>query len=91
MAESNKTTPGKALTPGENAIPARRRLKLGSVADCRATLARFVRLYDGGEVSEAHFRTVTYGLNSILGFLKTEKDLEIESRLDRLEERAGIQ
>ena len=88
MANGSKTTAGNDL-PAENPAPPRR-LRLNSVAGCRATLARFIRLYDQGVITESHLRAMVYALSSLLAYWRSEVELSIDERLTRLEEKAGL-
>ncbi len=75
-----------ALQPPEASAPGKRRLKLNSISACRLTTARIIRLFDNGELSEARFRALIYGLSALLGFWKEESTVTHEARIKALEE-----
>ena len=61
-------------------------LHLNSLESGRKTVARFVRWYHKGEISENHFRTVIYGMSCLLSYFKAELALDIETRIEAIEE-----
>lgn len=68
--------------------PARRigwDLRLRSLGASRSAFARLLRCYARGECDEAVYKNLCYGLSLYLGYLKSEKEAEIEERLDALE------
>ena len=78
--ESSKSTPSPQEVLGFD-------LRLGNVKGCRNTQARILREFAKGHISEGFFKALTYGVQSQIGWFKLEKELEIEARLDALEER----
>ena len=49
-------------------------------------MARLIRLYDKDELTDTKFRNLCYGLSRLLEFFKFEKGLEVEERLEKLEQ-----
>lgn len=62
-------------------------LDLDTLEDSRKSFARVIKAYGAGEISENMGRALTYMLSNYLNYWKLEKDLEIEERLDRIEEK----
>ena len=60
-------------------------LRLGSVKSCRQTLSRLVREYSRGNIEEAPFKTLTWGVSQLIAWWRLEKDIQIEERIERLE------
>ena len=68
-----------------NVVPLPFALRLASLKSCRQSAARLVREYGRGRIDDATFRGVLYGLQTLLAYVKTEKDFDVEKRLDALE------
>ena len=60
-------------------------LRLNSVINVRKSLAKVVRLYARGQLAEARFRSLCYGLSHLLAAFRLEKNIEIEERLKAIE------
>jgi hypothetical protein len=63
------------------------RLTLNTLENTRKTLSRIIRKYNAGEIEDVKFRNLVYAFSHLLGYWRTEKDLEIEERLTKLEEK----
>ena len=63
------------------------RLDLKDATATRRTIGRLIRRYARGELEEATFKGILYGLQQYLSWFKFEKDLDIEARLEALEGR----
>ena len=63
------------------------RLNLSSPNACRTTIARLIRAYHRGTIDETAYKGILFGLNTLLAFYKFEKELDMESRLDALEQK----
>lgn len=61
-------------------------LRLNSVVNTRKSLAKVVRLYARGQLPEARFRALCYGLSHLIAAFRLEKNIEIEERLAKIEE-----
>mgnify|MGYP007123703269 CR=1 FL=1 len=61
-------------------------LRLNTLENSRKSFARIIRLYARGELDRVLFRDLTYGFTGYLAYWKLEKDIEIESRLDAIEQ-----
>ena len=72
-------------TPESNPL-ANSSLRLNSLPNARRSLAKIIRMYSRGLITSAMFRDLVYGLSHLIGAFKTEKSLEIEDRLARIEE-----
>ena len=51
----------------------------------RLTLARLIRSYHRGEMESQTFRDLVYGFNTLLSYFKHAADLDIEKRLEAIE------
>ena len=63
------------------------RMRLSTVTSSRQTLARVIRAFNAGDLSESDARTLRYLLDGLLGFFKHEADLRIEERIEEIEKR----
>lgn len=61
-------------------------LRLNTHQNARKSMARLIRLYDKDEISDTKFRNLCYALSRLLEYFRFEKDLEVEERLDKLEQ-----
>ena len=61
------------------------KLRLNTLPNARKSLARILRDYNTGKISEAQARTNGYMFEKLLQYWKTEMDMRIEERLDALE------
>ena len=52
----------------------------------RISLGRLIRSFQHGEVTEKDFRALVYGMNCLLGFYRLDCELEIEKRLEAIED-----
>lgn len=63
-------------------------LRLSNPKGCRNTLARILREYSRGSISESFFKALTWGVSQQLAWFKHEREGEIEKRLEALEKTA---
>lgn len=61
------------------------RLSLRTVKASRQTFARLMRGYADGTIDRDDFKTLIYAFSHYLQFLRLEKDLNIEERMEALE------
>jgi len=61
------------------------RLTLNSLENSRKSISRILRLYWKGEMEADHFRNMMYGFSILHSYWKTEKELEIENRIEAIE------
>ena len=62
------------------------RINTKSHNTARLSLGRLIRAYQKGEMESQMFRDLTYGMNTLLSYFKHAADLEIEKRLDAIED-----
>ncbi len=62
-------------------------LRLNTPANARRSLARIIRMRAKDEITEADYKSIVYGISSMLGYFKLESDLRIEERIEALEAR----
>ncbi len=63
--------------------------KIGSLrthSEARRQLSRLIRSFHQGEVEQGDFRALVYGLSALLQYFKHEKELELEERIEKLEQ-----
>jgi len=75
-------TKNKNLTPSP---PVPFDMRLGSLRSSRQTLARLIREWGKGTISEESAKTGTWLMSAYLGFLKLESSEDIEKRLAAIE------
>lgn len=61
------------------------RLNLTTLEATRKSYSRVLRAYARRELETDYFRALIYGLSGLLQFWKTEKELEIEKRIEAIE------
>ncbi|GAB6089562.1 hypothetical protein [Spirochaeta dissipatitropha] len=61
------------------------RLDLKDLQASRRTLARLIRKFAAGDIDEQFFKTMLYSFQNYHTYLKSEKDFELEKRLDEIE------
>ena len=66
------------------------RLPMKSHDEARRTLSRLIRAFHAGEIEESKFRVLVYAFSALLSYFKHSADVEIEKRLDELEQRMGV-
>ena len=66
--------------------PKHARLILNNITNSRKTLARIIRWYFAGEIAAEKYRNLVYGISNLLNAFKLESGLEIEKRIERIEE-----
>ena len=76
---------------GDYGEPAPFSLRLRSIKSARQTLARILRERGKGNIDRETFRDLIYGMSHLLAFMKTEKELDIEERLQVIEDRLEAQ
>ena len=59
-------------------------LRLRSLTSARQSVARLVREYGRGNVDYATYKGLLYGLQTLLSFMKAEREYQIEEKLDRI-------
>lgn len=64
--------------------------KVETIQDARRQLTRYIRSYHNEQMNEQQLRTIVYAFSALLAFLKAEKDMEIEKRLEAVEKELGI-
>ena len=52
----------------------------------RLSLGRLLRQYQADEIPSQQFRDLVFGMNSLLAYFRFATDLEIEKRLDVIED-----
>lgn len=52
----------------------------------RRVLVGLIREYNKGEIEDQKFRSLVYGLTLLLSYFKFESDLDLETRIEALEE-----
>ena len=65
-------------------------LRLRSLKSTRQSMARVLREYGKGNISQKIYRDLIYGISQFAFLLKTEKEAEIETRLQAVEESIGL-
>jgi hypothetical protein len=63
-----------------------KQLRLNTLPNSRRSYNRIARAYLAGEINTEKARALGYLMNGILQFWRLESDLEIESRLDQIED-----
>jgi len=64
-------------------------IKIGSLrtySEAKRQLARLIRSFHQGDMDQADFRALVYGLSTLLQYFKYEKDVELEERIEKLEQ-----
>lgn len=64
-------------------------VRLGSLTATRRTMERFTRQWAAGNIEDGVFRTAIWALSQIAATHRAEKELEIESRLQAIEDSRG--
>lgn len=62
-------------------------MRLNTLENSRKTFARLIRLYNADQISTEKFRTLCYAMSHYLSYWRLEKDIEIERRLDLIEDK----
>lgn len=62
------------------------RLLLNTTENARRSLARVLRAYLAGTLDATKYRNLVYGLSAMLGYYRQEADMQIEARLEKIEE-----
>ena len=78
----NKIAPRKPRTGGPP-----ERLPLDNLKNARRSLARLLQAYYRGQLDAETTRTLTFGINVLVGILKAEKEADLEKRLIEIENR----
>lgn len=60
-------------------------MRLDTIPEARAELAKLIERKHDATMSDMDFRILAYGFQTLLTFLKAEKDLEIEARIEAIE------
>lgn len=61
------------------------RLNLNSLEAARKSYGRILRMAARGLIDSQRFRDLCYGFNGLLQYMRIEKELEIEHRLEQIE------
>ena len=64
-----------------------RQLRLNTLENSRRTYNRVARAYLAGEIDTEKARGLGYLLNGILQYWKLEKEMDVEARLQAIEDR----
>ena len=59
---------------------------LRTTGEARRQLARLTRSFYQGQITEGDYRALVYGLSALLHYFKHEKQLELEERIETLEQ-----
>jgi hypothetical protein len=59
---------------------------LKSYSDARKQLARLIKSFHQREIDQADFRALVYGFSALLQYFKHEKDIELEQRIEKIED-----
>jgi hypothetical protein len=62
-------------------------MRLNTIENSRRTLASIIREFHKGKIDETTFRALVYGMSKLLEYFRIEKELQIEERLDAIEDR----
>jgi len=62
------------------------RLALNTLENARKSYARLIRGYMAGKIPEPIFKAVCYGLSGFLGYWREEKSIELERRIEMIEQ-----
>ena len=79
MSDIIKTHPGGKKSRFDS-------IDLSTPESSRETFARVIEEYAAGEISESQSRTMSYLLSNYLSYWKFLKDIEIEERLEAIEQ-----
>lgn len=60
-------------------------MQLDTIPEARAELAKLITLKHEAKMSDMDFRILAYGFQTLLTFLKAEKDMELEERIEAIE------
>lgn len=60
-------------------------MNLDTIAGARAELAKLIEQKRDATLSDMDFRILAYGFQTLLTFLKAEKELDIERRVEAIE------
>ena len=63
-----------------------KRLPMKTHGQTRNTLSRLIRAYHRNEIEDSKFRGIVHALNVLLGYWKLEKEMDIETRIEALED-----
>ncbi len=62
------------------------RINTKSHNTARLSLGRLIRAYQAGGMESQMFRDLVYSMNTLLAYFKHDADLEIEKRLEAIED-----
>lgn len=71
---------------GRGKKPTFKDIDVYTLESTRASFGRVIQAYGKGEVSESMARTLAYLFTNYLGYWKLEKELQIEERLEKMQE-----
>ena len=77
------------IVTGKPAPPTPPTMRLGSVKSCTTTVERLIRMRSKGQVSEELYRSLLWGMNTLLSWHKLKIETDVEQRLTDLEEQLG--
>ena len=61
------------------------------VNEARQQLSRIIKAYFNGELDATLYRNLVYGFSHLLAFQRAELDMDIEKRLEAIEEKLNEQ
>ena len=77
----------KKQKPDRRGVPLLRfSLRLGSVKSCRQSMTRIIREYSKGNIVDADYRALLWGLSQVIHYWKFERDIQIEQKIDEIRE-----
>jgi len=62
------------------------RINTATHEKARLSLGRLIREYQRGELESQTFRDLIYGMNTLLAYFRHASELDIERRLDTIED-----
>ena len=60
------------------------KLRLNTPENCRKSLARIIRERGRNEIPDADYKSIIYGLSTLLSYWKLESELSIEKDLEEI-------
>jgi hypothetical protein len=84
MKLDNKKRAKNGKSRGKKKVP---QLRLNTVRNTRISIGALIRCLLRGEIASRPFRDVMVGMARLAEIWRLEKDLQIESRLDLIEEK----
>ena len=66
------------------------RMVLNSLSNVRKTYSRIIRRYKDGEITTEEAKTLTYMFSTLCQLFKTEKELNINERIEAIEKALNV-